>query len=61
MLQLHLYYWLEKDLWFKINDSEYKELGVNIFNEPKEVISGADIIVQLALPSDKIISLIKFI
>jgi len=41
------------------NDSEYKELGVDIFNEPKEVISGADIIVQLALPSDKIISLIK--
>ncbi len=40
-------------------DNEYKELGVKISKEPKEVISGADILVQLALPSDEMISLIN--
>ena len=40
-------------------DNQYKELGVKIFKDTKEVISGADIIVQLGLPSDDIISLIK--
>ena len=40
-------------------DNEYKELGVKISKEPEEVISGADIIVQLALPSNEITSLIK--
>ena len=42
-----------------VKDDEYKDLGVKISKEPKEVISGADIIVQLALPSDEKISLIK--
>jgi H+-translocating NAD(P) transhydrogenase subunit alpha len=41
------------------NDSEYKELGVKIQKDPKEIISGADVIVQLGLPSDDVISLIK--
>jgi len=40
-------------------DSEYKELGVKIYKNTKEVIDSADIIVQLGLPSDEIISLIK--
>ena len=40
-------------------DNQYKELGVKISKDTKEVISGADLIVQLGLPSDDIISLIK--
>ena len=40
-------------------DSEYKELGVKISEDIKEVISSADVIVQLGLPSDEIIPLIK--
>jgi len=40
-------------------DSEYKELGVNISKDTKEIISSADVIVQLGLPSDETISLIK--
>ena len=40
-------------------DSEYKELGVKISENTKEIISSADIVVQLGLPSDEISSLIK--
>ena len=40
-------------------DIEYKDLGVNISKDIKEVISGADVIAQLGLPSDEIINLIK--
>ena len=40
-------------------DNEYKELGVKIFKDAKEAISNADIIVQLGLPEDDKISLIK--
>ena len=40
-------------------DSEYKELGVKIFKDIKEVITSGDVIVQLGLPSDEITSLIK--
>ena len=40
-------------------DNQYKELGVKISKDAKEVINGADLIVQLGLPSDDIISLIK--
>ena len=39
-------------------DSDYKELGVKISKDTKEIIRGADLIVQLGLPSDDIISLI---
>ncbi len=35
-----------------IEDEEYKELGVSIFNDEKKIISDADIIVQLGLLSD---------
>ena len=40
-------------------DGEYKELGVKILKDKKELISSANIIVQLGLPSDEIIPLIK--
>ncbi len=40
-------------------DNEYKELGVKIFKNHKEIISSADVIVQLGLPSDETTSLIK--
>jgi H+-translocating NAD(P) transhydrogenase subunit alpha len=40
-------------------DSEYKDLGVKISKDINEVISGADVIVQLGLPSDDKVSLIK--
>ena len=32
-----------------INDSEYKELGVSILKDEKEILTNADIIVQLGL------------
>ncbi|NMN67052.1 NAD(P) transhydrogenase subunit alpha [Candidatus Pelagibacter ubique] len=40
-------------------DDEYKELGVKIYKDEKEIINSGDIIVQLGLPSDDKISLIK--
>jgi H+-translocating NAD(P) transhydrogenase subunit alpha len=40
-------------------DNEYKELGVKILQDEKEIINSADIIVQLGLPADDKISLIK--
>ena len=40
-------------------DNEYKELGVNISKNEKEIIASADVIVQLGLPSDDKIALIK--
>ena len=40
-------------------DSEYKELGVKISKDEKEIINSANIIVQLGLLSDDKISLIK--
>ena len=41
------------------DDSQYKELGVNIIKDEKELINNSDIIVQLGLLSDDKISLIK--
>ena len=40
-------------------DSNYKELGVKISKDSKDVLSDADVIVQLGLPLDHISSLIK--
>ena len=40
-------------------DNEYKELGVKIFNDEKEIINSADIIVQLGFLTEDKISLIK--
>jgi len=42
-----------------IKDEEYKELGVLISNDEKEILVNADIIVQLGLLSDDKISLLK--
>ena len=42
-----------------IKDEEYKELGVLISNDEKEIITNADIIVQLGLLSDDKNSLLK--
>ena len=42
-----------------IKDTEYSENGVNISKNEKEIITSADIIVQLGLPSDDKSSLIK--
>ena len=41
------------------NDNEYKELGVNISKDEKEIIRSADIIVQLGLPSDENLSFLN--
>ena len=41
------------------SDDNYKSLGVNIVKNEKELIQSADIIIQLALPSDEKISLLK--
>ena len=40
-------------------DDEYKELGVKIFNNENEIITRADVIVQLGLPAKDKISQIK--
>ena len=42
-----------------IKDEEYKELGVSISKDEKEIISSADIIVQLGLLDDHKSSLLK--
>jgi H+-translocating NAD(P) transhydrogenase subunit alpha len=42
-----------------IKDEEYKELGVTILKDEKEIISNADIIAQLGLLSDDKSSLLK--
>ena len=41
------------------NDDQYKQLGVNIVKDEKEILSKSDVIVQLALPSEEKISLVK--
>jgi H+-translocating NAD(P) transhydrogenase subunit alpha len=42
-----------------IKDDEYKELGVSILKDEKEIITSADIIVQLGLLDDEKSSLLK--
>ena len=42
-----------------IKDEEYKELGVSILKDEKEIITNADIIVQLGLLDDDKSSLLK--
>jgi H+-translocating NAD(P) transhydrogenase subunit alpha len=41
------------------NDNEYNAIGVKIFKDEKEVLSNTDIIIQLGLPVNEKISLIK--
>ena len=40
-------------------DSDYKVHGVNILNDEKEIVSKADILIQLNLPDDHKLSLLK--
>ncbi|MBD1165265.1 NAD(P) transhydrogenase subunit alpha [Pelagibacterales bacterium SAG-MED10] len=42
-----------------IKDHEYKDLGVSIFKDEKEIITNADVIVQLGLLNDDKSSLLK--
>ena len=46
-----------KDLGF--NDEVYKNYGVDFFDSEKEIISNADIVIQLGLPDDEKLSLFK--
>tara|TARA_B100001057_G_scaffold52754_1_gene46939 strand:+ start:23367 stop:24455 length:1089 start_codon:yes stop_codon:yes gene_type:complete len=41
------------------NDENYKNLGVNILENEKDIINDADIIIQLGLPDDQKLSLLK--
>ena len=41
------------------SDDQYKQLGVNIVKDEKEILSKSDVIVQLALPSEEKLSLVK--
>ncbi len=41
------------------SDEDYKNLGVNILDNEKEIISNGDIIVQLGLPDEKKLSFFK--
>ena len=40
-------------------DEDYNNLGVNFLNSEKEIIKNADIIIQLGLPDDEKLSLLK--
>ena len=42
-----------------VKDKEYSEIGVIISKDEKEIINSANIIVQLGLPTDDKISLIR--
>ena len=41
------------------NDEDYKNLGVNFLDDEKELIKNSDIIIQLGLPNEEILSLLK--
>jgi len=41
------------------NDDVYKDLGVNILDNDKEVINNSDIIIQLGLPSEEKLTILK--
>tara|TARA_B100001173_G_scaffold170080_1_gene147021 strand:- start:24 stop:1112 length:1089 start_codon:yes stop_codon:yes gene_type:complete len=42
-----------------ISDSEYKAIGVSFLKDEKELINSSDVIIQLGLPSDDKLSLIR--
>ena len=52
---------LPKDyaLHLGFDDNEYKSQGVNIIEREEDIIEGADVIVQLALPEDDKLSKLK--
>ena len=41
------------------SDNDYKDLGVKVINNDKEILESGDIIVQLGLPSDDKLSYLK--
>ena len=41
------------------SDEDYKNLGVNFLSNEKEIFESADIIIQLGLPNDEKLSLLK--
>ena len=41
------------------NDDEYKNLGVNFFKNDEEIIKNSDIVIQLGLPDDNKLSLLR--
>jgi len=41
------------------SDEEYKNLGVNFFENEEEIIKNSDIVIQLGLPDDNKLSLLK--
>ncbi len=55
--QLSLQTGYGKDLGF--NDADYKNFGVDLFDNEKEIINNADIIIQLGLPDNEKLSLFK--
>tara|TARA_Y100001958_G_C21192993_1_gene520831 strand:+ start:327 stop:1415 length:1089 start_codon:yes stop_codon:yes gene_type:complete len=42
-----------------ISDEDYKQIGVSISSNEKEIISSADVVIQLSLPSDEKLSFLK--
>ncbi|WP_440915394.1 NAD(P) transhydrogenase subunit alpha [Candidatus Pelagibacter sp.] len=41
------------------SDEDYKNLGVNLLNNDEQIIKNSEIVIQLGLPDDKILSLFK--
>ena len=41
------------------NDEDYKNLGVNFLDNEEEIIKNTEILIQLGLPDNKILSLFK--
>src|SRR6056300_739510 len=41
------------------SDDEYKNLGVNFFENEEEIIKNSDIVIQLGLPEDNKLSLLR--
>ena len=41
------------------DDKDYKSLGVNFLDSEKEIVDNADIIIQLGIPEEKKLSLLK--
>ena len=40
-------------------DKDYEDLGVNISSDEKEIVTNSDMLIQLGLPSEEILSLLK--
>ena len=40
-------------------DEEYKDSGVNILNDEKEIINNSEVLIQMGLPAQEILSLLS--